>query len=384
MPEQPPSVVARLLTAVAGELDELGRTAAGTADLGTRLGHARELLSWARDQLPGDTPVTAPAEPETARDPTPAEITAYLRGRRPDSADEAHRVRMIRGGFSKRTILVSATLDGVGREVVLRQVPAGRKARSLAPEFAVVRALHEAGIPVPEPLWIEPEANALGGAFFVTARASGENFGDVWGGSGVSKEICAEIARIYARIHLADVHGVETPVSPRSTPDELRQTLDWQSSTLRKREITIEPPLASLFSWLRENIPANPGTASLLHGDAAFSNLLIEDGHVSAILDWEMAHFGDPAEELAYLRPSIEPVLPWEDFLDEYEQAGGRRPDNASLRFFEVWSHVWRHIGCLWLSQNFVSTGRYAAAVAAFVHGPRFLQQALRSAFPDS
>lgn len=79
-----------------------------------------------------------------------------------------------------------------------------------------------------------------------------------------------------------------------------------------------------LFAWLRENIPAAPPRASLIHGDAALSNFLIEDGRVTAILDWELAHIGDPAEELAYLRPSIEPILPWQEFLDHYERAGGR------------------------------------------------------------
>jgi len=99
------------------------------------------------------------------------------------------------------------------------------------------------------------------------------------------------------------------------------------------------------------------------------------------VLDWEAAHLGNPAEELAYLRPSIEPVLPWEDFLQRYTAAGGTAPDPAAMRFFDVWSHVWRHIGCLWLAQNYDATGRYASAVAAYVHGPRFLAQAVTTAF---
>lgn len=426
MPQQPSlSVLTRVLAAVAGELGELSETAAD-AELTTRLTHARELLQSLGSQLTMDTEAVgaigrdvsellsaerdgstrallaakieallnaqganrdrAPGSavgdtgPEE-REPTVGEVTAYLRARNPGSADEAHEVRTLVGGFSKRTILVSCLLSGMKQEIVLRQVPAGRKSRSLTPEFDVVRTVHEAGLPAPEPLWLEPEPNALGGPFFATLRSGGENVGDVWGATGVPKEICAEIAQIYAGLHQLDVGELETPVSPRSTPEDLTGMLDWQETTLRRRELAIEPVLAALLAWLREHIPAPPPNASLIHGDAAFSNILIESGHVSAILDWEVAHLGDPAEELAYLRPSIEPLMPWSDFLDHYERAGGRRPEPSALHFFEVWSHIWRHIGCLWLSQNFDATGRYASAVAAHVHGPRFLNQAAIAAF---
>lgn len=388
MPEQPSlPILTRVLAAVAGELGELAETAAG-AELAARLGHARELLRSIRDRLTTDTEAvetdTSSAEGESEpveREPTVGEVTAYLRARDPGSVDEALEVRPLVGGFSKRTILVTCLLGGTKQEVVLRQVPAGRKSRSLRPEFDVVRAVHEAGLPAPEPLWLEPEPNALGGPFFATLRSAGQNIGDVWGAAGATKEICAELAQLYARLHQLDVGELETPVSPRSSPADLTKMLDWQESTLRGRGLAIEPVLAALLAWLRENIPAAPPKASLIHGDAAFSNILIESGHVSAILDWEVAHLGDPAEELAYLRPSIEPLLSWPDFLDQYEQAGGRRPEPMALRFFEVWSHVWRHIGCLWLSQNFETTGRYASAVAAYVHGPRFLRQAVEAAF---
>jgi aminoglycoside phosphotransferase (APT) family kinase protein len=355
----------------------------GTPEAELALGRAaHRLLDAAHGPAgPADAPDGAAAEEPV---PSPADVTAYLRARRPGSADEAHRVRAITGGFSKRTLLVTATLDGEQQQVVLRQVPAGRKARGLLLEFEVVRAAHAAGMPVPEPMWIEPEDNRLGGAFFVTRRAPGANIGDVWGADGVSKELCGQVAELYARLHNLDATDVPMPFSPRSTPEELREMIAYQERTLVKRGIEISPALAALFAWLRAHIPAPPPRASLLHGDAAFSNLLIDGGKVSAVLDWEAAHLGHPAEELAYLRPSVEPVLPWSDFLDRYVAAGGTTPDPEAMRFFEVWSHVWRHTGCLWLAQNFDATGRYASAVAGYVHGPRFLAAGITAAFGDA
>lgn len=421
MPQPDSAVTSRLLDSAAAELHDVIRLVPDPA-ITSRIEHVRSLVGWVRTELDRDPTSTAelaatitrlahddvsdaqlsaaihallgygessvdesteaPSEhPVSDRVVTAADVTEYLRTRSAGKQDEAHSVRTIHGGFSKRTLLVSATIDGHLQEIVLRQVPAGRQARSLAPEFELLRNVHGSGFPAPEPLWIEPTDNILGGAFFVTRRAPGANFGDVWGGDGVTKELCLQIAELYAQLHTLDTDSAAAPVSPRSTPTELEAMIAWQESTLDKRGIPVEPVLGALLRWLRAHIPPAPPRRSLIHGDAAFSNLLIEDGRVSAVLDWEAAHYGDPAEELAYLRPPIEPVLPWSDFVDAYVAAGGTAPNPAALDFFEVWSHVWRHIGCLWMAQNYDVSGRYSAAVAAYVHGPRFLSAAVDAAF---
>ncbi|MGM5069132.1 phosphotransferase family protein [Rhodococcus qingshengii] len=311
--------------------------------------------------------------------PSVEQVTEYLDAR--NAGDRAHSVRAIVGGYSKVTLLVTATLNGDKQEIVLRQTPAGRQSRSLGIEFGVVQFVYDRGLPAPKPLWIEPSENGLGGAFFAMEKAAGANIGDVWGTKGATREICLEIAEIYARLHQIPVDGLTTPISPRSTPSELQAMITWQRDVLDKRGIEVEPVLATLLTWLESNIPAEAPRKSLIHGDAAFSNLLINDGHVSAVLDWEAAHIGDAADELAYLKPSVESVMPWSDFVAHYVSAGGLEPTDQAMRFYEVWSHVWRAMGCLWLKQNFESTGRYASAVAAFVHGPRFLDEAVTAAF---
>lgn len=306
-------------------------------------------------------------------------VSNYLNRRCP--GDRAHSVQAITGGYSKVTLLVSVTLGGHDQEIVLRQIPAGRQARSLPPEFDVLRHVHGHGLPAPRPLWIEPADNELGGAFFAMEKSSGSSIGDVWGTAGATRELCLDIADLYAALHRIPVDGLIAPVSPRGSRAELHAMIDWQRDVLAKRGITVEPVLAALLAWLERNIPAEGPRRSLIHGDAAFSNLLVENGSVSAVLDWEAAHIGNPADELAYLKPSIEPVVPWSEFMGRYVAAGGYEPPADAMRFFDVWSNVWRHIGCLWLRQNFESTGRYESAVAAFLHGPRFLDQAVAAAF---
>ncbi|MGY4101852.1 phosphotransferase family protein [Nocardia sp. R16R-3T] len=413
----------RLLTAIAHELAEVG-SAIPDREAATKLSHAHALLQWVQQSAAADAESIACLETEvralltsgtagsshpqlrrtlrllslartahgptlgeraednpTESEPTPELITEYLRTRPGGEHDEAHQVRTVHGGFSKRTLLIGATLAGRPTEFVIRQIPLGRSARALAPEFDIVRTTFAAGLPVPEPLWIEPEHNPLGGPFFVTRKAFGENLGDVWGPAGVTRQICEQVATIYARLHALPVADLHPPISPRATPEDLQTMLDWQENTLAKRNIAPAAELEALFCWLREHLPPPTRRQALIHGDAAFSNILVHDNHVSAVLDWEASHLGDPAEELAYLRPSITPVLPWEEFLDAYRAAGGATPHPDSLRFFEVWQHVWRHIGCLWMAQNFDAGNRYAAAVAGYVHGPRFLAAGLEAAF---
>ncbi|MDH6291276.1 aminoglycoside phosphotransferase (APT) family kinase protein [Rhodococcus opacus] len=417
-------VLAALAASIADELVEVGRLTTDPG-LSARLNNSGQLLRWVRSQLTMDRAEVADAEarlrdapsvrnePDPSRGaairrlldarkgptfdagesaaaiqaatppkpPTAEEVTAYLQHRRPDLEDRAHAVRTLVGGFSKVTLLVDCTLNGIDQEIVLRQIPRGRKASSLSPEFDVLTFVHGHGLPAPRPLWIETAENELGGAFFATERAPGANIGDVWGQEGASRELCLEMADLYASLHQLPTAGVNAPISPRSTPSELGSMITWQKDTLDKRGIEIEPVLEALLLWLESHIPAEPPRKALIHGDAAFSNLLVQDSHVSAVLDWEAAHVGDPAAELAYLKPSVEPVMPWNEFVERYVAAGGIAPAPDAMKFFEVWSHVWRHIGCLWLAQNFEQTGRYASAVAAYVHGPRFLDEGVKAAF---
>jgi aminoglycoside phosphotransferase (APT) family kinase protein len=67
---------------------------------------------------------------------------------------------------------------------------------------------------------------------------------------------------------------------------------------------------------------------------------MIDDGRLSAVLDWEHAHIGDPAEDLGYIRSCIGNQLDWPQFLAEYEQAGRPVPSPERVLFYEIWAHI--------------------------------------------
>lgn len=92
------------------------------------------------------------------------------------------------------------------------------------------------------------------------------------------------------------------------------------------------------LQWLEANIPEADETPVLLHGDAGPGNFLFDKGHLTALIDWEFAHLGDPHDDLAWfaMRVVMEPVPDFARCLRRYEEMSGRRVDLARLRFYQV------------------------------------------------
>jgi aminoglycoside phosphotransferase (APT) family kinase protein len=291
------------------------------------------------------------------------------------------------GGFSKHTTLVRFAGDTDAEDVVLRQAQPGRPAPGLAAEYEVLRFAWSHGIPVPEPLWIEPVDNELGPPFFACRRVHGENPGDVFGARpDVDPSVGHDLARIMAGLHTLDVSAVDsTPLAPMATDRDIRDRIAEQealASTAAGDRSGIYGPLhALLFAWLRSHVPTDTVPA-LVHGDPGFHNILVRNGKVQALLDWERATIGDPALDLAYVRPQIEGIMPWESFLDSYTAAGGRARPPETLRFCTVWQDAWRAVGALKGRGRFVAKPVHVAdAVTGFLHAPRFLLSAITTAF---
>jgi len=71
--------------------------------------------------------------------------------------------------------------------------------------------------------------------------------------------------------------------------------------------------------------------------------MMVRDGRLAALLDWELAHPGDPAEDLAQCRMMLLPdVMPWEEFVREYVAAGGDSEacEANSVAHYCVWTYL--------------------------------------------
>ena len=84
--------------------------------------------------------------------------------------------------------------------------------------------------------------------------------------------------------------------------------------------------------------------AAIVHGDYRCGNFLfLPDGTISAVLDWEMCHVGDPLEDVAWaINPmwTMEKYFPLDEGLAIWEAASGLTPDRGALDWWQLFTAV--------------------------------------------
>ena len=264
--------------------------------------------------------------------------------------------------LSAGATLQTWSFDAVGADrswpLILRRSPGGLRAArtlSLPDEAALVSALRAAGALVAEVVCTVQPDDALGDGF-VMIRIPGETiprkilrdaeFDSVRGA------LVGQLARAAAKIHAMDIGKVPNTLrtaGPRVMVDEFRGRYEAYGVP--------RPVLELAFRWLDDNLPAEPAQPRLVHGDFRHGNVIVGPGDgLRGVLDWEIAHLGDPVEDLAWLC-----LPPWrfgnldlpagglgtrEALLHAYEAASGVRVDPARLRFWEMMGSIRWAVGC--------------------------------------
>lgn len=261
---------------------------------------------------------------------------------------EARRVRMteIPGGASRETWLIEA-----GEErFVLRRDPPG--AESLVPqsgEFRLIGLARDAGVPVAEPLALEPDGGRFGTAGMVLAFVAGDSVGPRVLRCGrlerARRALPTQLGEAAAGVHSIEVAEAALPMSEGDPV--LAQIDHWQAELERIGEPL---PVVELgLRWLRAHRP-EPVKPRVIHGDFRLGNLIVDEHGLAAVIDWELAHVGDPAEDLGWLcirswrfgndQHPVAGVGSRKQLLDAYEAAGAGRPDRDRLRFWEVFGNL--------------------------------------------
>jgi aminoglycoside phosphotransferase (APT) family kinase protein len=139
-----------------------------------------------------------------------------------------------------------------------------------------------------------------------------------------------------------------------------QRAVDHWEAELHRVQLEPEPELAFALNWLRTNAPANEVT-TLVHGDFKPGNVLLDHGHVTAVLDWETVHLGDPHEDLGWVTNPLrqrEHRIPggWEpsDLMDRWAKHTGITPDLEAVRWWQVLANVKLSVIVLTGSRAFV------------------------------
>jgi aminoglycoside phosphotransferase (APT) family kinase protein len=275
----------------------------------------------------------------SAREVTVDTLQGYLQAHPRGAGAQVREVKEVPGGRSKRTVLV--TLDPAGKlpsELVLRLDTGRGVGTSVTGEFPLLDRVAKLGQPVPEPLWLEASHEPFGFPFIVFRRMPGAAAGDLIEGAFRKEPATAlALARVLGRIHAAGTQLVDEPARAQPAVAHTRELLthyfDWWRSKKPFPSLVIE----TAFMWLLRNLDGGLGEPTVVHADTGFHNLLLDPSGNGCLLDWEFAHFGDPAEDLASCRPAVEKCMPWEGFMTEYQANGGKPVSDFRLRYFEIW-----------------------------------------------
>jgi aminoglycoside phosphotransferase (APT) family kinase protein len=258
------------------------------------------------------------------------------------------RLSMIPGGASRETWLVEAD----GGRWVLRRDPKGTVSLvPMADEFALISSAAEAGTPVPEPLAFEPDGGRFGSPGLLMAHVDGTSVAprilrkpefDT-----ARARLTAQLGEALARIHSIDPGKLDGVLAAPSGDPALAQISEWE----RQLDEIGEPlPAVELgLRWLRANAPETV-EPRLVHGDFRLGNFIVDEQGLAAVIDWELSHLGDPAEDVGWLcirswrfgnddRP-VAGVGGLDEFAEAYEAAGGAPIDRDRVRYWEAFGNV--------------------------------------------
>lgn len=266
------------------------------------------------------------ARTETPADSLSRVLSDALGGARIDG------LTRLSGGASRETWRFVA--DGAHR-VVQRQRPGDE--RDMLNEAAVVRAAGEAGVPVPE--LIHAERSDDGSAFMILEAVDGETIArkiqrdDEY--AGARSVVVGQLGRALARVHEIAPAGL-------SGLEEIDQ-IERYTEVLD--ELGRPHPVLELFRrWLIDNRPA-PRPPRVVHGDFRLGNVIIGADGLEAVIDWELAHLGDPMEDLGWLcvkawrfggTAPVAGLGAYDELFAAYEDASGARVDPDVVRWWEV------------------------------------------------
>jgi len=311
-----------------------------------------ELLERELERVDTERQVGQPTGSDAVASITEASLTDFVRNEFPgDMGASIKDLVPVSDGFVKDTysFTVKASTGRCRRLVLRRDLPFGAAGSNAVDEFALIQRLYEFGFPVAEPVYCESDARPLGQPFMLLAFVEGQTGTEAWEEDREARyEICFALARILGRLHnlpperIAPMHAPlgETPQA------HLRAYIGkWHDLWLRRR-LHASPTLTAAFHWLFNNIPSQIDRLALIHGDVSFDNILVRGGNIQALLDWDLAHLGDPIEELDHCRQFVEPLASWPMFLEEYRAAGGAEYHDQNARFHAVWRSVRRAVTC--------------------------------------
>ncbi|MBA4179080.1 MAG: phosphotransferase family protein [Anaerolinea sp.] len=286
-------------------------------------------------------------------------LTSFVREKSAADAVRLENLVRLSGGASRETWTFDAHLQGKGGaetiEGIFRcdPIPGVPSMPGRALEYHLIKAAWDEGVVVPEPLWDGDDR--FGVKFFTMRRVPGEALGArlIRGEQyGEARRLVPEqLAQSLARIHKVkreahpELHPLPGPIPGQPTA---KAEVDNYEASYRLATPDPHPVFELAFRWLHQNMPL-ADDCTLVHGDFRLGNFMFDEGGLRGVIDWELAHWGDPMEDLGWLavkswrfggKQPMAGVGDREAFFEAYEAAGGFPVDRKRVRFWELFGNL--------------------------------------------
>lgn len=273
-------------------------------------------------------------------------------------------VRRLSGGASQEIWSFDVhTAEGLA-PLILRRVPAGLQQRAgaaaMATEARLIALAGDHGVPVPAIAAVLSPGDGLGDGY-VMARVPGETLArrilrdDAF--ADARKVLARQLGQAAARLHAIPAAQAQ-PLNVSTVAGALDGARErYRANAIRK------PVVEWALRWLDEHRPADMAAPAIVHGDLRNGNIMVGPEGLRALLDWEVVHLGDPAEDLGWLC-----VTSWRfgaidlpvgglgtraDLFAGYVDVAGAAPDADRVRWFEVMGTLRWGLSCSLMAREF-------------------------------
>jgi len=215
------------------------------------------------------------------------------------------RYEPITGGYSRLMARVWVEDDSGSRGYIVRSDPPPGVSildTDRAAEWAILSSLHRSGkIPMPAPLWFDEKGEELGSPSIVIEMVEGESLVSMSRGRDDSEypRFGQRLAETAATIPSCGLEHLPPELEvPESWDDYIDARIQYWVDAERAN-VDRDPFMRLIASYLRAHRPP-PIPLSLVHGDFQIANVLVQPDDTYLVVDWELAHVGDPREDLGW------------------------------------------------------------------------------------
>jgi aminoglycoside phosphotransferase (APT) family kinase protein len=296
-------------------------------------------------------------------------LTAFMTNETGASIHISH-LSPLAGGASRESWLVDMMIDGQSEKLVLRKdLPTSMHQDALTrrQEFRVMQSAFDANVKCARMRFLCDDKTVLGMPFFLMDFVEGVSIG--------RKVITApeleharqllpeQLAEQLALIHTIPYDDLDFLPRPAEGVVASHAAIKQTYKILDNLGVYV-PVFEHLLRWATYRAPSDP-ELTFIHGDFRIGNILVKPDGLSAILDWEFVHIGNPAEEIGYLcmrdwrfgndHLHAGGLCPRERFITAYEGYSGRRIDREAVDWWEVMGNIRWGIICLAQAHRYLS-----------------------------